>query len=245
MLYNIDMHGSLDCQEFLILENVDYSPLGNPILQNISLKFCRNEMTLIVGPSGSGKSTLLKILNGLISPTRGKITYRGQALDSYQPEIYRSQVMLMGQKPYIMEGTTRDNILLALGFKVNRNLTVSADHIREVLNELGLGEEFLQKRSSKLSGGEGQRMALGRALLLRAETLLLDEPTAALDVASQDIIIRALQKIKSRTNVIVVAHSPAFINSADKIIMLKSGRVTSCGKTLSEADLKDCLESKL
>ena len=244
MLYNIDMQGSADCQEYLILENIGYSTQGNQILQDISLKFCRHEMTLIVGPSGSGKSTLLKILNGLISPTQGNITYNGKELESYQPEVYRSKVLLVGQKPYIIPGTARDNILLPLGFKIHKDLTFSDNRIREVLEGLGMEDGFLEKNSSKLSGGEGQRMALTRALLFSAETLLLDEPTAALDVASQDIIIRTLQKIKSKINLIIVAHSPAFINMADKIIMLKAGRVTSCGEVLSEDDLKECLEIK-
>ena len=236
------MQGSTDCQEYLILENIDYVAQGNQILSDISLKFCRKHLTLIVGASGSGKSTLLKIMNGLISPTNGRVVYEGKNIEDYPPEIYRSRVMLVGQKPYIAPGTARDNILLPLTFRTHQDIKINTEQILQVLNELGMGEDFLEKKSSKLSGGEGQRMALARALLLKAETLLLDEPTSALDIASQDHIIQALQKMKAQVNIIVVAHSAAFIDSADHIVMIKKGRLVSCGKVVSEKDLKECLE---
>ena len=244
IMYNVGMQESTDCQKYLTLENIDFVAQDSHILSNISLTFCRHQLTLIVGASGSGKSTLLKIINGLISPTRGRVIYEGKNIEEYLPEIYRSKVMLVGQKPFIAEGTARDNILLPLTFKTHQDLHLNTDQILEVLNELGMDEDFLEKKSSKLSGGEGQRMALARALLLKAETLLLDEPTSALDISSQDKIIRALQKLKKKVNIIVVAHSAAFINSADHIIMIKKGKVVSCGQVVSEDDLRECLEHK-
>jgi ABC-type phosphate transport system ATPase subunit len=102
----------------------------------------------------------------------------------------------------------------------------------------------MEKSSTKLSGGESQRMAIARAVSLNPETLLLDEPSSALDIASEEKIINFLVGLKNKISIIIVAHSPAYLKVSDRIIILKEGRLFKITDKLSTAELKKHLEEE-
>lgn len=226
------------------LTNVSFSNQGKTILSEISLEIYKHEITMIAGPSGAGKSTFLKLLNGLISATTGSLNFENKPLDDYDPVGIRARILLVGQTPFITAGSAHANILLPFSFKSNQDKTASSEKLITILKSLGLDDSFLSKDSARLSGGEQQRLALARALLLEPEILLLDEPTAALDVLSQSIIIESLSKLRKKISMVIIAHSPAFIELADRIVLLRDGQVVKCAEIFSEDDLKICLEGE-
>ncbi len=213
--------------ELFRIEDIFYKSGGKTILADINLAVMPGQITLITGASGSGKSTLLKIMGLLISASSGRVYYRNRLLDDFTPCDFRSRAVLVGQKPFVVEGTVRDNLKLPFGLKANRGKIYSDKLFADNIASLGLHNDFMEKNSSKLSGGESQRMAIARAVSLGPETLLLDEPSSALDIASEEKIINFLVSIKSRMSIVVVAHSPSYLLVSDRILILKEGRLIS------------------
>ena len=227
------------------LENVSYVSGGNPVLEDINLAFERNRVTLVTGPSGSGKSTLLRLMGMLISPTSGDIFYKGKSLDEFDPSEYRSIAIMVGQKPYLVDGSVMDNLMMPFKLKHNKDRNISEDIFVDYLSRIGLDRDFLTKKSKKISGGEAQRMGLVRALALNPETLLLDEPTSALDMSSEEHVVNLLRESKQVRSIVVVAHSPAYLQLADRAVVLKNGRVANCKESMTPKELKDCLEGRI
>jgi putative ABC transport system ATP-binding protein len=245
MAYNYTMADAPENNSIFRLENVSYRSSDSDVLRDIDLTFEKGSITLVTGPSGSGKTTLLKIMGMLISPTSGKISYKGKLLDDYDPSQYRSGTILVGQKPYLVEGTVIDNLNLPFTLKSNRDKRPADETFRQHLSRLDLDDDFMQKHSNKISGGEAQRMALVRALALDPETLLLDEPTSALDIATEEKVTNLLKEYKGRKTIVVVTHSPTFLELADRAVILKNGRTAKCKQNLTPKELRDCLEGRV
>ncbi|SER74889.1 putative ABC transport system ATP-binding protein [Gracilibacillus ureilyticus] len=140
----------------------------------------------LFGESGSGKSTLLKMLNGMLTQDSGEVLYKNQEISSYDPVDLRKEVVMLGQDAVMFEGTVRDNLLI--GRKFSGKEETSDQKLGELLNALRLGKQ-LEDEADKLSGGEKQRVAFGRVLLMDAEVYLLDEPTSALDVETETLVM--------------------------------------------------------
>ena len=231
-------------KELFQIEDISYRSNEKAILENITFSISPFRITLITGPSGSGKSTLLKILGMLISPSAGRIYYNNRLLDDFVPGDYRSRAILVGQKPFVAEGTVKDNLMLPFRLKANKDKMFSDEIFIKNLKNLGLKNDFMEKNSAILSGGESQRMALARAASLQPETLFLDEPSSALDIASEEKIIKYLASLKREISIIIVAHSPAYLDIADRIIILKQGRIAKKTDKLSPSELKRHLEEE-
>jgi len=142
----------------------------------------------IEGQSGSGKSTLLRLLNNLDDPTSGTIHYQGELLTDIEPMSLRKKIVMVPQNPVVFDGTIRENLLKGLEFSGAE--AVSDDRLEDLLEALWLDKD-LETSASELSGGEKQRMALGRVLLMdQAEVFLLDEPSSDLDDETGNHVIR-------------------------------------------------------
>lgn len=152
------------------------------LLDQVSVQFDNIDLTVVLGPNGAGKSLLLRVLAGLLAPDAGQLTWAGRAPDGAR----RLQVGLVLQKPVLLRRTAIANLEYALGFlRVSRQLRHKL--AMTALEEAALGH--LAKAPARLlSGGEQQRLATARALLLRPQLLLLDEPTAHLDPTSTGAI---------------------------------------------------------
>jgi len=142
----------------------------------------------IEGQSGSGKSTLLRLLNNLDDPTSGTIHYQDELLTNIEPMSLRKKIVMVPQNPVVFDGTIRENLLKGLEFSGAG--AAPDDRLKDLLEALWLDKD-LETSASELSGGEKQRMALGRVLLMdQAEVFLLDEPSSDLDDETSNHVIR-------------------------------------------------------
>ncbi len=197
------------------------------ILNIKNLEIPNRKVTCIIGESGSGKTTLLRLLNKLITCDSGKILYNGKLLSTMDSIELRRKVVMLPQSPAIFKGSVKDNLLI--GLKFSEKALVLDDKLSEVLNIVNLNKK-LNENAEKLSGGEKQRLALGRIILIEPEVYLLDEPSSALDEETEQIIIKKLVE-QSRLNdktLIMVTHSKKVANDfADNIIEIKDGKVVN------------------
>lgn len=203
-----------------VLENVKYRDILDIDRINIEAGL----VTCIVGESGSGKTTLLRILNRMTSPQSGTITYCGMPLTSYDPVTLRRKVVMLAQSPAIFPGTVRDNLLAGLHFAEKE--PASDEKLLAILGMVRLGKG-LDDDAEKLSGGEKQRLALGRVILLDPEVFLLDEPSSALDEDTEQLIIEALVNHARATKktLVMVTHSRQVARKfADLTIEIKGGK---------------------
>lgn len=202
-----------------LLKEVKYKE----ILDITTLNIKKHEVTCIVGESGSGKTTLLRLLNKLISCDRGEIFYKNRSIKDINSIELRRAVVMLPQSPAIFKGSIKDNLLI--GLKFAEKPPVSDEHLYEFLKLVRLNKE-LTTDADKLSGGEKQRVALARVLLLQPEVLLLDEPSSALDEETEQMIIEALVKYTkdNKKSLIMVTHSKKVaIDFSDQIIEIKKG----------------------
>ncbi|PKM50426.1 MAG: ABC transporter ATP-binding protein [Firmicutes bacterium HGW-Firmicutes-7] len=203
------------------LKEVKYKNILN--VKHLHIK--KNKITCIIGESGSGKTTLLRLLNKLISCDSGEITYNEQSLKVIDSVELRRNVVMLPQAPAIFSGSIKDNLLI--GLKFSEKPLLSDDHLTEVLNLVNLNKE-LHDNAENLSGGEKQRVALGRVILLHPEVLLLDEPSSALDEDTEYLIIDALVNYTRENNktMIMVTHSKKVAHQfSDEIIEIKRALV--------------------
>jgi lipoprotein-releasing system ATP-binding protein len=183
-----------------------------PILSDVSLALERGDAVSIMGPSGSGKSTLLYIVGALEPPTSGTVTLDGQnpfALGERELASFRNREVgfLFQDHCLLPQCSVVENVLTPT--LVARDANHSAERARELLAQVGLSER-LHHRPAELSGGEKQRAALARALMMRPTLLLCDEPTGNLDQKSAGVVASLLLELhrQQQTILVVVTHSP-------------------------------------
>jgi len=204
------------------LKNVQF----NNILNISELAIEAGKITCIVGESGSGKTTLLKVLNHLVNYEQGQIKYKDEDLKELDAITLRREVTLVPQTPVIFPGTLRDN--LQIGLQFSKKEPAPDEKLLEEIHRLGLYKQ-LDDQTDTFSGGEKQRLALARVILMDPEVLLLDEPTSALDYNTVDKVMgRILDYVISRQKTLVmVTHSRQLAKeTGEKIITLENGFVS-------------------
>ncbi len=204
------------------IKNVQYKSILN--INELTIE--TGKITCIVGESGSGKTTFLKLLNHLINFEQGQINYRGEDLKKLDAIALRREVILVPQNPVIFPGTVRDNLQIGLLF--SKKEPAADERLLEEIHRLGLYKQ-LDDQTDTFSGGEKQRLALARVILMDAEVLLLDEPTSALDDNTVDKVMdRILDYVKSRQKTLVmVTHSRQLAQTlGETIITLDDGSVS-------------------
>lgn len=180
----------------------------------------------LVGPNGCGKSTLCRVLSGVIDQTSGYVDVQGEASRDSLVVGY------MPQKSYVFGFSVFRNISMALDGS-GLNSDEICERVEWALAEVGMSE-FAQERGSSLSGGEAQRVALARMLVRDMNVLLLDEPTASMDIAGTLLVEEALARYRERTGclLIMATHAPSQAHRvADETIMLSAGHVAEFGPT--------------
>jgi len=207
------------------------------ILNIETLKIPKNKVTSIVGESGSGKTTLLRLLNKMISCDEGEILFKGTNIYDINSIELRRQVVMLPQAPAIFPGTVKDNLLIGLRF--SEKPPVGDEKLYEILHMVHLSKN-IDEDAEKLSGGEKQRLALGRVILLNPEVFLLDEPSSALDEETAQLVIEKLveyTKQNSKTLVMVTHSKKIAMDFSDEIVEIKKGNVV---KPKGDADSERC-----
>lgn len=199
-------------------------------LENVSFDASVGSITAIVGPSGAGKSTLLSLLLRLADPDGGQISIDGAPLSRFRRASLRSRVSVALQEPLLFGGSIAENIRWAAPAasddEVRRAAGVAcADAFIEALPD-GY-DTMLGERGVKLSTGQRQRISIARAVLKDPSVLLLDEPTAALDAATEERLVESLRAWGRDRTLLVVTHRPATAAMADQVLALDHGRVRS------------------
>ncbi|MBP2028872.1 putative ABC transport system ATP-binding protein [Acetoanaerobium pronyense] len=209
-----------------ILKSVIYKD----ILDIDYLKIEKNKITSITGESGSGKTTLLRLLNKMISPDGGSILFNGEDIESINSVELRRKVAMLSQSPVIFEGNVRDNLLMGLKFS-EKNLA-SDETLIDILKSIHL-KKSLDENPSNFSGGEKQRLALGRIIVMNPDVFLLDEPSSALDDdTAKDVISSLCSYVKANNKtLIMISHSKALSREfSDEIVELKNINSEKDGK---------------
>lgn len=220
------------------LRQVGFAYREREVLDLPALDLHAGEVTVIAGPNGSGKTTLLKLLNGLLEPGRGEIVYRGLPARQRRQALRRETVHLH-QHPYLFEGTVAQNLAFPLQFrKVPRGEQKRI--VAETLEVTGL-TALAGRSAARLSGGEGQRAALARALVLEPRVLLLDEPTASIDAASLRALEALLRDLAGRgITLIMSSHHTGFAyRLADRLMELRAGRVVPTRQNIFKGEVAE------
>ena len=208
-------------------------------LKDVSIRIPTRQITTIMGPSGCGKSTLLKTMNRLIELDGGKVlgkVYFNET-DIYSDKIdvswLRRKVGMVFQKPNPLPMSIYDNVAYGLRIQGIRDRSVLDEVVRRNLEIVGLWDEVkdrLKEPALKLSGGQQQRLCIARALAVKPEVLLLDEPTSSLDPASAKRIEKLLTKLKQNYTIVIVTHNVhQAMRLADHAIFLYMGKLIEEG----------------
>lgn len=190
------------------------------------------------GPSGSGKSLLLRALAGLDPVDEGRVLLDGRDFADWAPYDYRARVVYVHQRPALWEGTVESNLRRLFELGVHGPRGYDASRVDEMLRALGRGPGFLAKASDDLSGGEGQIVALVRALQLRPRVLLLDEPTASMDGAATEraeALVSDWARGDGERAYVWSSHDPAQLERvAARLVRLGAGGGTGAETALAE-----------
>ncbi|HEY4083134.1 MAG TPA: ABC transporter ATP-binding protein [Burkholderiaceae bacterium] len=205
-------------------EAVSYSYPGasKAALREVSFEVPAGRVTAIVGESGAGKSTLAGLMNGLLAPASGCVTLEPA------PQDRAAAIGIVPQNPFLFAGTVAENIGFGREHIDRQDMAwaASAAHIHTHITQLAEGyDEVLQEKGNNLSRGQQQRIALARALAGRPAALILDEATASLDAISERAIRLAMDDLRGRMTVVVIAHHGEILSGVDHLIVLDQGRV--------------------
>ena len=216
------------------LENVRQQYGGRAVLDIGRLEIARGETLAVIGPSGAGKSTLLRLLQFLELPTTGALWFEGSRVESTPPLSVRRRVTTVFQRPIVLSRPVRAN--LAYGLRV-RGRHEDPKEIDRLLDALGLAP-LAHAHARALSGGEIQRVAVGRALAFDPDVLLLDEPTANLDPRNVRLVEGLIREQHARGVTIVVATHQIFQarRLADRVALLLDGQIVEAGPTAEMLD---------
>lgn len=209
----------------LVFENVGvrYPGRAADAVSEVSFSVEPGETVALVGPSGTGKSTLLNVLLGFVTPTTGRVRIGGADLTGLDLQEWRSRIAWVPQRPHLYAGTIAENVRLA-------RPDADAAAVRTALADAGALEfvdalpegtdTVLGEDGAGLSAGQRQRLALARAFLADRPVLLLDEPTAALDGATEAEVVDAVRRLSAGRTVLLVVHRPALLRAADRVVRL-------------------------
>ncbi len=209
-----------------------YASGNKPALEQVDLVVRDGERIALVGPTGAGKSTLAKLMARLYDPTAGSVTFGGTDLRRATHASLRQRIVVVPQEGFLFNGTIRDNVRLA-------RITSTDAEVDAALQQLGIFDHFdrlpegldtqVRERGSRLSAGERQLVALGRAALVDPAVLVLDEATSNLDPGTEAEVEAALENLMRGRTTIVVAHRLTTVQRADRIVVVDKARIAEVG----------------
>ncbi len=204
---------------------------GTQALNEVSVEFPRGTTSAVLGESGSGKTTLLMALGQYLPPQTGSITLDGQDIYAISEAEFRKSVGLVFQKLYLFPHmNVLENMVLAPSHVLGQSAPDARLDAMAMLERLGIAE-VAESYPSQISGGQAQRVAIARGLMLRPQYMLLDEPTSALDANTTDAFAEWLGQLREETNFIIVTHDlPFAAQVAETGVYLSGGQILDAGR---------------
>nr|WP_281255718.1 ABC transporter ATP-binding protein [Petrotoga miotherma] len=210
-------------------KNVSFKYRDEIVLKNINLSIGKNEKVALVGTSGSGKSTMVSLLVRLYDPTNGKILLRNKNINDYKLQEIREKIKLVRGNEPLFNMTVKENIMLDDEFTEEEFMkAVKKAKVDKFIGLLDEGyDTVVGERGSKLSDGQRQRVAIGRALIREPKVLILDEATSGVDSQTEEEIFDELKEYEM--TLIIISHRLSTIRKAGKVILLKDGEIRGEG----------------
>lgn len=218
-------------------KNISVSYGQRKAVAGISLRVQPHEMTAIIGPNGSGKTTLMRALNGAIEPSQGEILLDGKPLRDYARRAISRRIAVVAQEAelrfpvtvmeFVLGGRYASSGAGAWGWETTHDVSVAEEALRETKLE-----DYSARLMNELSGGERQRAVLARSLATEAHVLILDEPTANLDLSHQATVLRLVRErcdSREAAAVIVTHDINLAAEFADNVLLIKHGRAVAFG----------------
>lgn len=234
-------------------ENLWFS-YKNPVIEDVSITIEEGSLAVLIGPNGSGKSTLMKMLAKLLTPNKGKIFLANNLLKNISRRDLAQQIGYVAQETKIEFPLSSFEFVLQGRFAYGRSFGFEQDKDLEFAHkamQLTATNSFAERQINALSGGERQRVFLARALAQEPKLLLLDEPTASLDISHQVTTFKLLKELTHKQNltVLLITHDLNLAAEfADKILLLKKGKIFSQGSpkhVLVQSTLESVFETQL
>ena len=216
------------------LNNAGFSYENTPILSNVNLNIVKNETLALVGESGSGKTTLVNILAGLMPLDEGKMLIDGYNTGDLDITTFQNRIGYITQEPVIFNDTIFNNVTFwdeysnenfqRLQFALERaSILEFIEHLPNKHNTM------LGNNGVNLSGGQKQRISIARELYKNIDILIMDEATSALDTETENSIQESIENLKGEYTILIVAHRLSTIKNADRIILMKEGKIENIG----------------
>ncbi len=205
--------------------------IGQPALQDITMRIPKGKTTAIVGESGSGKTTLMKLLLKFYAPTKGNITLNGKDLANHSAKSLREQCGIVMQDNFVFSDTIRQNIILGEPYDSRRfDEAVRMACLTEFIDRLPLHDfTKIGRDGVGISGGEKQRIMIARAIYKKPHYIMLDEATSSLDAENERRITENMISVFHNHTMVVIAHRLSTVKNADNIVVLKQGRIVERG----------------
>ncbi|MGM9534252.1 MAG: ABC transporter ATP-binding protein [Intestinibacter sp.] len=221
----------------IVFDSVEFAYEDKTVLKNISVTIPANKLTAIVGPSGTGKTTMVKLLERIYEPKSGRILIGEHELKDYNLKNWREKIAFVSQSAPLISGTIRENVLYGISKEI------SDEEIMEAAKKIR-AENFIKKFPNgldgqvgqfgeKLSGGQRQKLSILRAFLQDKDFIILDEPTANLDMISSYEVVQSIGRLKEYKTVVMVVHDGKLLDDTDHIIVLEDNYTAKEG-TISE-----------
>jgi ABC-type multidrug transport system fused ATPase/permease subunit len=224
----------------IAFENVSFSYReGVPVLCDVTFQVNPGEMVGIVGPTGSGKSTVVSLIPRFRDLDAGRITIDGIDIRDFKLHGLRTQIGFVLQETVLLRGTVAENIAFGRPDATMAQIIEAAEvaNADEFIRRTSEGyDSMIGDRGATLSGGQRQRIGIARALIRDNPILILDEPTAALDAESEELVVDALDRLMKGRTVITIAHRLSTLRNADRIVVIKDGVVAESGSHLELLD---------
>jgi len=229
----MDLTSELDEIHTFTFENVSFAyDVGPEVLKDISFSLDKGESLAVVGPTGAGKTSLINLIIRFYDPASGKILINGKDIQSWPAEVVRSRIALVTQDPFLFSGSIRENIVGANPRITSEELAT----ILEISNCAGLVRKLpegldtvLSERGGSISSGERQLISIARAIAYRPELIILDEATSYVDSDTEIRIQNAMENLLANQTTLLIAHRISTARQADRIVVLKRGRIIETG----------------
>jgi ATP-binding cassette subfamily B protein len=212
-----------------------YPGAEHPALAGISLRIAPGETIALVGATGAGKSTVIKLLARFYDPTAGAVLVDGVDLRRFDPGVFHRRLAVVPQEPHLFRGDVADNISYGAPRASPAEVEAAARRVGALKAIAALPRGFHQpvgERGQGLSAGQRQLVALARAELVEPDLLLLDEATAALDPATESVVLAATDRLAAPRTTVVIAHRLTTAAKADRIVVLDAGQIVEQGHHL-------------